>query len=196
MIDDIYIKEAVRIRKEYLENLSKVNVITDEYSKLLLDLEDVKNKLDNISEKHLENVSEKQLKEMLDEILKKTSPKFVHFMSYETKIMDEKEFLKTFSGMLKFTHNNKNGIFDIERSAAFLAQTESTIVELLNVFEECKIIKISEKTSTQYKIEYLLNAEISKTLHSNSYKSFLNKVKASEEFKQSILEAELSNFCN
>lgn len=135
-------------------------------------------------------------KEILENIIKKTSPKFVHFMNYETKKIDEKEFLKTFSGMLKFTYNNKNGIFDIERSAAFLAQTESTIIELLNVFAECEIIKISEKTSNQCKIEYFLNSEISKTLHSNSYKSFLNKVKTSEDFKQSILDAELSNFCN
>lgn len=135
-------------------------------------------------------------KEILENIIKKTSPKFVHFMNYETKKIDEKEFLKTFSGMLKFTYNNKNGIFDIERSAAFLAQTESTIIELLNVFAECEIIKISEKTSNQCKIEYFLNSEISKTLHSNAYKSFLNKVKTSEEFKQSILDAELSNFCN
>jgi len=95
MIDDIYIKEAVRIRKEYLENLSKVNVITDEYSKLLLDLEDVKNKLDNISEKHLENVSEKQLKEMLDEIHLRTKKTFNTTKPYtqKTKELDKQQSL-------------------------------------------------------------------------------------------------------
>jgi len=95
MIDDIYIKEAVRIRKEYLENLSKVNVITDEYSKLLLDLEDVKNKLDNISEKHLENVSEKQLKEMLDEIHLRTKKTFNTIKPYtqKTKELDKQQSL-------------------------------------------------------------------------------------------------------
>lgn len=135
-------------------------------------------------------------KEVLDDVIKQSSPKFIHFMNYEVTKIDEKEVLKTFSGMLKFTHNNKNGIFDLQRSASFLAQTKDAIVELLNVFEESKIIKISEKGTNEYKIEFSSSVEISKALHTTSYKEFLSQVNSSQEYKSSILEAELNNFCN
>lgn len=130
--------------------------------------------------------------EIFDEIIKKTSPKFVHFMNYELNKMDEKSVLKTFLGMLKFAYNNKNGIFDIDRSASFLGQTKDTIIELLNVFEESEIVKVSEKGTCNFKIEFLSNGEISKALHTSSYKGFLHLANDSHEYKKSLLEAELS----
>ena len=133
--------------------------------------------------------------EIFDEIIAKTAPKFVHFMHYEVKQMDEKEILKTFAGMLKFAFNNKNGVFDLERSASFLAQTQETITELLNVFSESDLIK-GDFTGSNYKIKYIDNAEISKTLHTNAYKDFLDEAKIARDYKRSLLEAELNNFCN
>lgn len=130
--------------------------------------------------------------EIFDEIIKKTSPKFVHFMHYELSKLDEKGVLKTFLGMLKFAYNNKNGIFDIDRSASFLGQTKDTIIELLNVFEESEIVKVSEKGTSNFKIEFLASSEISKALHTSSYKDFLSFANDSHEYKKSLLEAELS----
>lgn len=132
--------------------------------------------------------------EIFDEIIKKTSPRFLHFMHYEVKKLDEKDFLKTFSGMLKFAYSNKNGIFDLQRSASFLAQTKETIVELLNVFSESEMIKFIENGANSCKIEFLSNHEISKVLHTNSYKHFLTQFNQSQEYKSSLLEAELNNF--
>lgn len=133
--------------------------------------------------------------EVFDDILEKTSPKFVHFMNYEVKNLDEKEFLKTFTGMLKFSYNNKCGKFDLERSAAFLAQTKDAVIELLSVFEECKMIKGSF-CGCEYKIHDFAVCEISKVLHSSLYKQFLSQVQSSREYKASLLDAELNNFCN
>ncbi|MFA7658152.1 MAG: single-stranded-DNA-specific exonuclease RecJ [Candidatus Gastranaerophilaceae bacterium] len=132
--------------------------------------------------------------EIFDEIIQKTSPKFLHFMNYEVRNLDEKEFLKIFFGMLKFAYNNKNGVFDLQRSAAFLAQTKEAVIELLKVFEESEIIKGTNGGTNSYKIEFLSNGEISKALHTNSYKEFLNEIKASQEYKNSLLEAELNLF--
>lgn len=133
--------------------------------------------------------------EIFDEIIEKAAPKNLHFMHYEAKSLDEKEFLKTFSGMLKFTYNNKNGVFDIERSAAFLAQTKETVIELLSVFEESEMIKVFDKGVNNFKIELLSNGEISKALHTESYREFLEQVKFTQEYKSSFSEAELNNFC-
>lgn len=132
--------------------------------------------------------------EVFDEIIAKTSPRFLHFMNYEIRNVDEKETLKTFFGMLKFAHSNKSGVFDLQRSASFLAQTTQTVKELLNVFSESEIIKLHEKGDQSYKIEVAGNGEISKTLHTTSYKNFLESIKQSQEYKTSLLEVELSNF--
>lgn len=134
--------------------------------------------------------------EIFDEIIKKTSPKFIHFMNYEMNKIDEKEFLKTFSGMLKFASNNKNGIFDLERSAIFLAQTKDVIVKLLEVFTEIEMIRAINKSSDNYKIEFISNVEISKALHTNAYKEFLEEIEEIQKYKNSLLDSELNNFCN
>lgn len=134
--------------------------------------------------------------EIFDEVIQKTSPKFIHFMNYELKRLDEKEFLKTFSGMLKFAHSNKNGTFDLQRSAAFLAQTKETIVTLLNVFEECNVIIIKDEGFDEYNVEFLSNTEISKTLHTSAYKDFLDQINLSTEYKKTLLESEINKFCN
>lgn len=134
--------------------------------------------------------------EIFDEIINKTSAKFLHFMNYELRKLDEKELLKTFSGMLKFANNNRSGIFDLEKSASYLAQPKEVIEALLNVFEESNSIKIENKSINQYKIMFLANDDVSKTLHTKGYKEFLELVKQSENYKASFLEKELNNLYN
>lgn len=129
--------------------------------------------------------------EIFNEILKKTSPKFVHFMHYEVRKSDEKEFLKTFSGMLKFAYNSRNGVFNLERSASFLAQTKETILKLLNVFEESQMLK-GKNEGENYKIEEFSNVELSKTLHTKTYGEFIELINDSHDYRSSLLEAELN----
>lgn len=131
--------------------------------------------------------------EILEEIIAETSPKYLHFMNYEVKKLDEKEFLKVFSGMLKFTHNNRDGEFDLDKSASFLAQPKDIIIALLQLFEECEIIKILEKNKNAYTIEFSSTTDISKTLHHVGYKQFLELVEEVEEFKTALLDGELIN---
>lgn len=131
--------------------------------------------------------------DLFDEIIIKSSPKFIHFMHYEVKNLDEKDLLKTFQGMLKFSLNNLNGIFDLQRSATFLAQTKETINILLNVFEECELIKGSFEANT-YKIDLLAPGEISKVLHTNAYKEFVEQAKETYEYKTSFIDSELQDF--
>lgn len=183
---------------------SNLNISIFAEDKIILDkLKNYKNLADRVFSRH--NLSKADVvmffdypanQELFDVIIKETSPKFLHFMNYEVQKFDEKEFLKTFSGMLKFAFNNKNGIFDLNRSASFLAQAKETIIELLGVFEECEMIKISQKGVNDYKISYFSNGDLSKILHTNSYKNFLEKINDSQDYKTAILETELSNFCN
>lgn len=131
-------------------------------------------------------------KEIFDDIISKTSAKFIHFMNYEHKKTDEKDLLKTFSGMLKFTFNNKSGELDLQRCAAFLAQTREMVEELINVFSQSEIIQGS-KNGTIYNITHFNNSEIAKVLHTTSYKNLLEEIQIAEIYKQSFAEVELNS---
>lgn len=134
--------------------------------------------------------------DVFDEIMTKTSPKHLHFMNCEVKKINEKEFLKVFSGMIKFAHNNKSGVFDLNKSAAFLAQSKEAIIWLLDIFEEVNIIKILSRGETEYKIEFLSNLELAKILHTTRYGEFLSEINEVEQYKTALLEEELNNLCN
>lgn len=133
--------------------------------------------------------------EVLDEILDKTKAKKIHFMSYEQEIFAQEEFLKTFSGMLKFASNSKDGKFDISRAASFLATSNDVVLSALNMFEVAGMINIEEKSIEEYKIKYQSD-EISKLLHTQEYSEFITEVKLCDDFKESLLEAPLSEFIN
>lgn len=130
--------------------------------------------------------------EILKEIISKTAPDFLHFMHYEIVKHNEQEFLQTLSGMIKFVHNNKSGVFDIEKSASFLAQPKQIITTILNIFEESEIIKILKKTEAEYKIEFLPTAEFSKALHHKDYIEYLKMTEEVREYKAYLLQKELT----
>lgn len=130
-------------------------------------------------------------KEIFNKIIDATKPRFVHFMNYKNSFTDEKDLLKTFFGMIKFAFNNKDGIFDLQRSASFLSQTEDAIISLLEAFEASKIIS-GKKSSTNYTITTFENTDISKILHTEEYKDFTYQINQTQEFKNSMLNTELS----
>ncbi len=133
--------------------------------------------------------------EIFDDIIEKFSPKFIHFMNYETKNFDEKEYIKTINGMLKYAANTNNGEFNIKRASSYLALTNNIVEDSLNIFEKAKIIKIKNKSSEVYNIEFL-GREISNVLHVEEYSLLLNDVKMIKDFKDSFSDADLSNFIN
>ncbi len=96
--------------------------------------------------------------------------------------------------MPKFTYNNKFGIFYLLTSASFVAQITEAVAALLNVFEQSEIVKYTKENDNTYKILSLSSSDISKALHTSSYKEFLSEVNASYEYKNSLLESELNNF--
>lgn len=131
--------------------------------------------------------------QLLKEILFKAKPKFIHFMNYKLKKMDEKDFLKTISGMLKFACNNKDGDFDLIKCAAFLSVSNDAVVTLLDAFAEAGLINIIDKSSNVYKLELSPEIDVAKVLHTVQYQEFLDTMQVSDDFKKSLLEDELSN---
>ncbi|MCM1339304.1 MAG: DHH family phosphoesterase, partial [Muribaculaceae bacterium] len=128
----------------------------------------------------------------LDLILDKAQPKGVHFMNYEPKILDEAEFLKIFTGMLKFASHNNGGKVELVRCSSFLGKSVKIFEMLLALYEEVGFIRIIESNSAFYTIEFLGVDDISKVLHNEKYARIFEMIIECEEFQKSLLEDDLS----
>lgn len=131
-------------------------------------------------------------KQTLDLILEKAQPKGVHFMNYEPKILDEQEFLKIFTGMLKFAAHNNEGKVDLIRCSSFLGKSLQIFEMLLDLYEEVGFIRILDRNSAFYTIEFVGVDDISKVLHSKRYGQIFELILECEEFQKSLLEDDLT----
>lgn len=131
-------------------------------------------------------------KETLDNILEKAQPKGLHFMNYEPKILDEQEFLKTFTGMLKFAVHNNGGKIELIRCASFLGKSVKIFEKLLELYEEVGFIKILDKNNAFYTVDFLGIDDLSKVLHSQKYGEIFDMIIECEAFQKSLLEDDLA----
>ncbi len=130
-------------------------------------------------------------KETLDKILEKSQPKGLHFMNYEPKILDEAEFLKTFTGMIKFAAHNTEGKIDLVRCSSFLGKSVKIFEKLLELYEEVGFIRILDKNNAFYTVEFLGVDDLSKVLHSGKYGEIFDMIIECEAFQKSLLEDDL-----
>lgn len=132
-------------------------------------------------------------RQTLELILEKSQPKGIHFMNYEPKILDEQEFLKIFTGMLKFAAHNNGGKVELVRCASFLGKSLKIFEMLLALYEEVGFIKILDKNSAFYTIDFLGVDDISKVLHSAKYSQIFELIIECEQFQKSLLEDNLED---
>ena len=133
--------------------------------------------------------------ELFSEILNKTSAKILHFMKYEQKAFDEKEFIKTISGMIKYSLNHFGGKFNIKNAAAKLALSEEVVSETLNALESVGVIEITDRNDEEFEI-LSGNDKYSQILHSELYSQILTEIKIVQDYKVSFSNADLNYFCN
>ncbi|MBP3820826.1 single-stranded-DNA-specific exonuclease RecJ [bacterium] len=129
-------------------------------------------------------------KKTLNKILEKAQPKGLHFMNFEPKLYDEKELLKTFSGMIKFASHNNGGKIELVRCASFLGKSTEVIEKLLELFEETNHIKILDKNNAFYIIEYL-GGDLTEILNHPKYSQIIDMAEECDMFRTSLLEDDL-----
>jgi len=132
-------------------------------------------------------------RETFDLILEKSQAKGLHFMAYEPKILDETEFLKTFTGMLKYAAHNNEGKVELVRCSSFLGKSVKIFEMLLELYQDCGFIKILNKNSEYYTIEFINVDDISKVLHNEKYAQIYELIQECEQFQASLLEDELTS---
>lgn len=97
-------------------------------------------------------------------------------MNYEIKYFEEKEFLKTVNGMLKFACNNNNGKIELRRISSYFGKSYDVFRLLFEIFEEIGLIKINERTSDYYVVEMINNVDLAAVLHNIKYTALIDMI--------------------
>lgn len=132
-------------------------------------------------------------KQTLDLILEKTQAKGLHFMNYEPKVFDETEIIKMFTGMLKYASHNNNGKVELVRCASALGKSVQVITKLMDLYEELGFIKIRDKNSAFYDVEFISFDDGFKILNNEKFAGIFELSLACEEFQKSLLEDRLED---
>ena len=107
---------------------------------------------------------------------------------------DEEAVLKKFSGMIRYTCNTLDGVFNLTRAASALGVTNEIVEVLLEIFQDAGMIKIKDRNETSYEIEFIAATELSKTLHSVKYEEFAELMKNVNEYKNKFMSAEIETY--
>jgi len=132
-------------------------------------------------------------KETFDRILEEANPSSVHFMNYNIKHFDEKEFLTTFVKMLRFAFNNNAGKVDLLRFCSALGKSLEAVLSLLDLFEEVSIIKVLERNENYYRIELAEVSDLASVLHNSKYAEVKSLIEDCEIFQKNLLECDLAS---
>ena len=130
--------------------------------------------------------------EILNKVMQKAGADTVHYMNYTSMFgKDIEGMLKMFSGMIRYTCNNLNGEFNLERAASALGVTNVVVETLLEMFEDSGMIKITQRNEDSFKIEFINTIELSKTLHTNKYAEFVELMNTINDYKNKFMTVEL-----
>ena len=110
-------------------------------------------------------------------------PHRVHFMEYKSKSIKPDEFIKTLSGMIRYTINNKDGIFEIDKASSFLAVNNIAVTTALELLYNEHFINIKNSTETQCKLEFGTKTDL-KEIKSEELDLILKDI---YEFKSNML---------
>ncbi len=129
--------------------------------------------------------------DILQDLMQTISPSAVHYMNYSEPKFDEEGFLKTFSGMIRYTCNNLDGTFNLSRAAAALGVNDAVIEILLEMFEDAGMIKILSRDEKAFVIEFVNAVELSKILHTQKYAEYIALMNTVKEYKNKFMTMEL-----
>ena len=115
----------------------------------------------------------------------------LHYMNYQNYKVDEEALLKNFASMIRYSCNNLDGKFVLTRGASALGVTEEVVETLLEIFQDCGMIKITDRNDENYLIEFLAGVEISKALHTQKYAEFAELMNTINEYKNKFMAIDL-----
>lgn len=108
-------------------------------------------------------------KDLFNKIVSATNAKTVHLMNFEPVFMPTEDFIKLFSGMLKYADKNKNGLINVEEIAKATNTTNKAVEIALEIFLDLKVIDLKKLEENAYKVNFKISIELNKIIMHNRY---------------------------
>ncbi len=125
-------------------------------------------------------------KELMNKIVSKTNADTIHIMNFEPNFIAPDDFLKVFSGMLKYSDKNKDGIISVEELAKASKTTDKAINISLELFSELSMIDLEKLESGMYKISFKQPIELSKIKQHQLYADLKRELSDVSEFVKNM----------
>ena len=129
--------------------------------------------------------------DVLNNLKQKVNAKSIHYMNYQNIKTDEESILKSFASMVRYSCNNLEGKFVLLRAASALGVTEEIIEILLEIFQDCGMIKLLSREDDFYVIEFISGIEVSKALHTAKYAEFIELMNTINDYKNKFMTIEI-----
>ncbi len=129
---------------------------------------------------------------ILNQVIEKASPSAIHYMKYDNRKADIPKLLKTFTGMMRYTANNRGGEFSIPGCAAFLSVPEGLVRTILELFADAGIITADGLDEDICSIAFLENHTTENTLSSlPKYKEIAAVTADIDAYRKLLMKQEL-----
>ena len=130
--------------------------------------------------------------EIMQTVLEKVCPIRIHYMYYDLDKVKSFDYLKTMLGMIKYVCKSKDGKFDLNSSACFLGITNNMVETLLELFEDCKSINITERTEDYFIIKFIKQISTENLKNSENYNVFVEQLSNSIELRKHYIECDIN----
>ncbi len=130
--------------------------------------------------------------EIMQTVLEKVCPIRIHYMYYDLDKVKSFDYLKTMLGMIKYVCKSKDGKFDLNSSACFLGITNNMVETLLELFEDCKSINITERTEDYFIIKFIKQISTENLKNSENYNVFVEQLSNSIALRKHYLECDIN----
>lgn len=130
--------------------------------------------------------------DIMSEVTEKVKPKRIHYMYYDLDKTQDIDYVKTLSGMIKYVCSAKDGIFNLGSSACFLGITTDMVEILLELFEDCGSIRITEREPEHFRILYIKPLSETKLKSSELFETFKNSLNETNKLRKYYLECDIN----
>ena len=124
-------------------------------------------------------------------VKQKVGANHLHYMNYQNFKSDEQEILKAFASMIRYSCNNLGGQFVLIRAASALGITEEAVETLLDIFQECGMIKILLRENNAYNIALIESVELSSVIKTQKYGEFIELINIIDEYKNNFMKIDI-----
>ena len=129
--------------------------------------------------------------ETYEEIKRKVCASSLHYMNYQNYKINEEELLKAFASMIRYADNKLGGQIVLSRAAAKLGITDEAVEIMLEIFQDCGMIKILVREENSYNISVVKSPELSKVFETPRYAEFSEIMNNINDYKNKFMTKEL-----